>query len=132
MCQLFRRSSQLSNYPEKAHRDVTATQILTRVADSSRCVEHIINPLQHRVNHVKAVQIEDNMKSIGESQHMKSSSTKASDQCLLIGRKSDRESKLPNLMTCSGASDDDTNIIQAKGLIATMTHEVVRNPNQEF
>jgi hypothetical protein len=82
--QLSKRSSKLSNYPEKVHRDVIATQLLTRVADSSRCVEHIINPLQHWVKHVKAVQIEDSMKPIGESQHMKSDSTKAFDQCLPI------------------------------------------------
>jgi hypothetical protein len=73
-------------YPEKVHRDVTAVQLLTRVADSSRCEEHIINPLQHRKEHIQAVKTEDSMKLIGGSHHMKSGSTKAFDQCLPIGR----------------------------------------------
>jgi hypothetical protein len=76
---LSRWSSKLSNCPEKVHGDVTTTQLLTRVADSSRCVESIINQLQHRVKHVKILQIEDSIKPIGESQRMKSGSTKASD-----------------------------------------------------
>jgi hypothetical protein len=60
--------------------------LLTCVADSSRCEEHIINPLQHRKEHIQAVKIEDSMKPIGGSQRMKSGSTKASDQCLPIDR----------------------------------------------
>jgi hypothetical protein len=56
----------------------------TRVADSSRCMEHIINPLQYRVKRVKAVKIEDSMKPISGSQCMKSGLTKVSDQCLPI------------------------------------------------
>jgi hypothetical protein len=71
---------------EKVHSDVTIMQLLTRVADSSRCFEHIINPLQHRKRHVKAVKTEDSMKLIIRSQHIKSGSTKVSDQCLPIGR----------------------------------------------
>jgi hypothetical protein len=59
---------------------------LTHVADSSRCEEHIINPLQHQKEHIRAVKTEDSMKPIGGSQRMKSGSTKASDQCLLINR----------------------------------------------
>jgi hypothetical protein len=80
------RSSKLSNYPKKVHRDVTIAQLLTHVADSSRCAEHIINPLQHREKHVKAVKAEDSLKPISGSQHMKSGSSKAFDQCLPIGR----------------------------------------------
>jgi hypothetical protein len=72
--------------PEKVHGDVMTTQLLTRVADSSRCVEHIINPLQHRERHVKAVKTEDSMKPISGSQRMKSGSTDAFDQCLPIGQ----------------------------------------------
>jgi hypothetical protein len=83
---LSRRSSKLSNYQEKVHRDVTFVLLLTCVADSSRCEEHIINPLQHRKEHIQAVKIEDSMKPIGGSQRMKSGSTKASDQCLPIDR----------------------------------------------
>jgi hypothetical protein len=42
-------------------------QLLTRVVDSSMCVEHIINTLQHREKHVKAVKTEDSIKSISGS-----------------------------------------------------------------
>jgi hypothetical protein len=83
---LSRRSSKLSNYPEKVHRDVAVVQLLTRVVNLSRCEEYIINPLQHRKEHIQAVKTKDSMKSIDESQCMKSDSTKASDQCLPIGR----------------------------------------------
>jgi hypothetical protein len=85
MRRLSRRSSKLSNYQEKVHRGVTTTQPLTHVADSSRCEEHIINPLQHRGKHVQAVEIEDGIKPISGFQRMKSGSTKASDQCFPIG-----------------------------------------------
>jgi hypothetical protein len=71
------------------------------------------------------------MKPIGESQHMKSGLTKASDQCLPIGRWLDQEPKLPSLMTWSWASDDTTYVIRARGSIVAVTHEVERNPNQE-
>jgi hypothetical protein len=71
---------------EKIHRDVTTAQLLTHVADSSRCAEHIFNPQQHRKRHVKAVKTEGSMKLISGSQHMKSGSTKTSDQCLSIDR----------------------------------------------
>jgi hypothetical protein len=60
-------------------------ELLTHVADSSRCEEHIINPLQHREKHVQAVKAKDSMKPISGSQRMKSGSTKASDQCFPIG-----------------------------------------------
>jgi hypothetical protein len=80
------RSSKLSNCPEKVHRDMMTSQLLTRVTYLSRCVEYIINPLQHQKRHVKAVKIEDSMKPISGSQHMKSGSTKAPDQFLPIGR----------------------------------------------
>jgi hypothetical protein len=86
MRRLSERSSKLSNCLKKVHRDVTVVQLLTRVADSSRCVEHIINPLQRRVKHVKTVKTEHSMKLISGSQRMKSSSIKTSDQYLLIGR----------------------------------------------
>jgi hypothetical protein len=83
---LSRQSSKLSNYPEKVHRDVMAVQLLTRVTDSSRCELHIINPLQHRKEHIRTIKTEDSMKPISGSQHIKSGSTKASDQCLPIDR----------------------------------------------
>jgi hypothetical protein len=82
---LSRRSSKLSNYPEQVHRDVTITHPLTRVADSSRCEEHILNPLQHWGKHVHVVKTEDGIKPISGSQRMKLGSTKVSDQCFLIG-----------------------------------------------
>jgi hypothetical protein len=72
--------------PKKVHRDVITAQLLTRIADSSRCVEHIIKQLQHQKKHVKAVKTEDSIKPIGGSQHMKSGSTKTFDQCWSIGR----------------------------------------------
>jgi hypothetical protein len=65
---------------------MTAMQLLTRVADSSRCEEHIINPLQQQKEYIQPVKIEDSMKSISGSQCMKSGSTKASDQCFSIDR----------------------------------------------
>jgi hypothetical protein len=40
-------------------------QLLTHVVNSSRCEEHIINPLQRRKEHIHAVKIEDSMKPIG-------------------------------------------------------------------
>jgi hypothetical protein len=61
-------------------------QLLTRITDSSRCVEHIINPLQHQEKHFNAVKIEDSMKPTSGFQHMKSGSIKAFDQCLPIVR----------------------------------------------
>jgi hypothetical protein len=76
----------MSSYLERLHRDVMAVHLLTRVADSSRCEEHIINPLQHQKEHIRAVKTEDSRKLIGGSQRMKSGSTKTSDQCLPIGR----------------------------------------------
>jgi hypothetical protein len=82
--QLSRLLSNLSNYPEKVHKDVMIVQLLIRVVDSSRCEEHIINPLQHRKEHIRAVKTKDSMKPIGGSQCMKSGSTKASDQCLPV------------------------------------------------
>jgi hypothetical protein len=81
---LSRWSSKLCNYSEKVHKDVTAMQLLTCVAGSSKCEEHIINPQQHQKEHIRAVKIEDSMKPIAGSQRMKSGSTKASDQCLPI------------------------------------------------
>jgi hypothetical protein len=86
MHQLSRWPSKLFNCPEKVHKDVTAAELLTRVVNSSRCVEHIMNPLQHQVKHIKAIQIKGSMKSISESQRMRSGSIKVSDQCLPIGR----------------------------------------------
>jgi hypothetical protein len=118
---LSRLSSKLSNYPKMVHRDVTAAQLLTHVANSSRCEVHIINPLQHQKEHIQTVKTEDSMKSIGGSQRMKSDSTKASDQ----------ESKLSDLMTCSEAYDDTTYVTRVRGPIATVIHEVEHNPNQE-
>jgi hypothetical protein len=114
---------------KKVYRDVMTAQLLTRVTDSSRCEEHIINSLQLCEKHVQTVKTEDSMKSIGESQCMMSGSTKTSDQCLPIGRWPDRKPKLPDLMTYSGASDDTINITRARGLIAAAAHEVERNPN---
>jgi hypothetical protein len=67
---LSRRSSKLSNYQEKIHRNVTVTQLLTHVADSSKCEEHIINSLQHQKEYIQAVKTEDSMKPIGGSQRM--------------------------------------------------------------
>jgi hypothetical protein len=63
---------------------MTTVQLLTYVTDSSRCVERIINPLQHRKKHVNAVKTEDSIKSVSGSQHIKLGSTKTSDQCLPI------------------------------------------------
>jgi hypothetical protein len=106
--QLSSQSSKLSNYPEKVHRDVMAVQLLTRVVDSSRCEEYIINSLQHQKEHIRTVKTEDSMKSISGFKLMKSGSTKASNQCLPNDRSLDQEPKLPGLTTCSAASDDTT------------------------
>jgi hypothetical protein len=129
VCQLSRWASKLSNYSKKVRRDVIAMQLSTRVADSSRCIEHIINTLKDQVKLINVVNTEDNMKPISGSQYMKLGSTKAFDQCLPIGRLPDRESKLPGLMTCSGASDGATKVYLRRGLTATMAHEVGCNPN---
>jgi hypothetical protein len=67
MFQLSRRSSKLSNYSEKAYIDVIAMQLSTRVVGFSRSIEHIINPLQHQVQLIKAVKTEDSMESISGS-----------------------------------------------------------------
>jgi hypothetical protein len=112
---LSRRSSKLSNCIEKVHRDMTVVQLSTHIVDSSRCIEHIINTLQHRVKHVKVVKTEDSTKPISGSQCMKSSSTKTFDQCLPIGRWLDREPKLSGLMICSGASDGAINVYPGRG-----------------
>jgi hypothetical protein len=86
VCRLSKRSSKLFNYPKKVHIDVTVVQLLTHIVNSSRCEEHIINPLWHQKEHIQTVKTEDGMKPISRSQRMESGSTKASDQCLPIGR----------------------------------------------
>jgi hypothetical protein len=45
MRRLSKWSSNMSNGPEKLNKDVIVVQLSTRVADSLRCVEYIINPL---------------------------------------------------------------------------------------
>jgi hypothetical protein len=72
MHRLSRQSSNLSNCPKKVHADMVAAQLLPRAADSSRCVEPIINPLQHRERLVKAGKTEDGMKPISGSRRIKS------------------------------------------------------------
>jgi hypothetical protein len=44
-------------------------------ADSSRCIEHFINPLQHRVKVIRRFKTENSMKQVNESQHMEVAST---------------------------------------------------------
>jgi hypothetical protein len=58
---LSRRSSKLSSYPEKVHKEVMVVQLLTHVVDSSMCEEHIINPLQHQKEHIRVVKIEEHI-----------------------------------------------------------------------
>jgi hypothetical protein len=81
---LSRQSSKTVQLLKKVHRDVTVVQLLTCVVDSSGCEEHIINPLHHRKEHIRAIKTEDSMKQISGSQRMKSGLTEASDQCLSI------------------------------------------------
>jgi hypothetical protein len=46
------------------YRDVTTVQLSTRVADSSICIEHIINPVRHRVKLIRRLKIEGNVKLV--------------------------------------------------------------------
>jgi hypothetical protein len=52
---------------------VIVVQLLTRVADSSMCIEHIINPVRHRVKLIERLKIEGNVKPISETRCMKPS-----------------------------------------------------------
>jgi hypothetical protein len=70
---------QIVQLPKKSTQRRDGSAVFTHVADLTRCVEHIINALQHRERYVKAVKTEDSIKPIRGSQHMKSGSTKASD-----------------------------------------------------
>jgi hypothetical protein len=65
-----------ANYPtfqRKVHRDVMTVQLSTRVADSSMCIEHIINPVRHQVKLIIRLKIEGSMKPISGTRYMKSS-----------------------------------------------------------
>jgi hypothetical protein len=73
----------------------------TCVADSSMCIKHIINPLQHRVKVIRRLKTEDSMEPIRISQGMKSGSIDVSDQCMSIDRQPDQKPKLLGLTTCS-------------------------------
>jgi hypothetical protein len=73
MHQLSRRSSKLANFSEKATQihDGDATLDLY-IADSSMCIEHIINPAQLQIKITRRLKIEGCMKSIRRIQSMKS------------------------------------------------------------
>jgi hypothetical protein len=75
-------------------------QLSTHVVDSSRCKEHIINSLQHRVNLIEVVKNQDSMEPNSRSHHLKAEPTEASDQCLSVGREPVREPKLSGLTIC--------------------------------
>jgi hypothetical protein len=52
VCRLSRQSSKLSNFSEKGtHRHDGRATINTCIAESSMCIEHIINLVQHWVKH---------------------------------------------------------------------------------
>jgi hypothetical protein len=59
---------------------------VTCIAESSRCTEHIINPLQHRVKVIRRLKTEDSLKQFNESQHMEVGSIEVFDQCLPVSR----------------------------------------------
>jgi hypothetical protein len=79
---LSRWSSKLSNFSVKsAQRCAGRAASDTCVADSSRFIEHIINPLQHRIKVVRRLKTEDSLMRFQESLCMKAGSIEASDQC---------------------------------------------------
>jgi hypothetical protein len=70
--QLSRWSSKLCNFLEKdTQRRDNRVAIDMCIADSSMCIEHIINPVQHRVKIIIGLKIEDSMKLIRGSLYMK-------------------------------------------------------------
>jgi hypothetical protein len=71
--------------PKKVHKDVTIAQLLTCVVNSSRCVEHIINPLQHREKYVKAVKTDGSMKPINGSQQSQVQLRRLNSICQSVG-----------------------------------------------
>jgi hypothetical protein len=82
MHQLSRRSSKLSNFSVKsAQRCDGCAALDTCIADSSKFVEHIINPLQHWVKVIRTFKIEDSLVQFQKSLCMKAGSMEAFDQC---------------------------------------------------
>jgi hypothetical protein len=68
---LSRRSSKLSNFSKKGTQKYNGRATMdTCIADPSMCIEHIINPVQHRIRVTRRLKIEDSMKSIRRTQDM--------------------------------------------------------------
>jgi hypothetical protein len=74
MSRLSRQISKLSNFSEKGiQRRDGRVAADTCIADSSMCIEHIINPVQHRVKIIRRLKIEGSVKPIRGTRCMKSS-----------------------------------------------------------
>jgi hypothetical protein len=67
-------------FQRKVHRDVTVVQLSTRVADSSMCIEHIINLVWHQVKLTIRLKIEGSVKPISGTRCMSLVLTELSDQ----------------------------------------------------
>jgi hypothetical protein len=70
---LSRQSSKLSNFSEKGtHGRDDRAVIDTCIADSSMCIEHIINPVRHWIRLIRRLMIEGSMKPNSGARCMKS------------------------------------------------------------
>jgi hypothetical protein len=45
-------------FQRKVHRDVTVVYLYMCISDSSMCIEHIINPVQHGIRLIRRLKIE--------------------------------------------------------------------------
>jgi hypothetical protein len=71
---LSKRTSKLSNFSEKGtQRRDDGAAIDICIADSSMCIEYIINPVRHRVRLIRRLKIEGSMKPNNEIRCINSS-----------------------------------------------------------
>jgi hypothetical protein len=87
----------------------------TCITNTSICIEHIINPVQHQIKITRRLKIEGSMKLIRTTQGMESDFNGGIRSVMSIDRYPDRELKLLDLMTYLEASNDIINIHPDQG-----------------
>jgi hypothetical protein len=72
MCQLSKQTTKLSNFSEKdTQRCDDCAAADTCIVDSSMCIKHIINPVNHRVKIIRRLKIKGSVKPIRRTRYMK-------------------------------------------------------------
>jgi hypothetical protein len=87
----------------------------TCITNTSICIEHIINSVQHQIKITRRLKIEGSMKLIRTTQGMKSDFNEGIRSVMSIDRYPDRKLKLLDLMTYLEASNDIINIHPDQG-----------------